>query len=114
MKAQQLLYGPFTKLLPNFRLVDFDDKPSTLVDFTVPTEGYEAPWGMAKLNFIYDSARVTETPGSITELLEWAQGHPGRFTYPAPTDFLGRTFLKQVLNELAAVPALLPTPGTHE
>src|SRR3546814_9701148 len=34
MKAQQLLYGPFTKLLPNFRLVDFDDKPSTLVDFT--------------------------------------------------------------------------------
>src|SRR3546814_3741782 len=89
MKAQQLLYGPFTKLLPNFRLVDFDDKPSTLVDFTVPTEGYEAPWGMAKLNFIYDSARVAETPGSIRELLEWAQAHPGRFTYPAPPDFLG-------------------------
>src|SRR3546814_19773445 len=80
MKAQQLLYGPFTKLLPNFRLVDFDDKPSTLVDFTVPTEGYEAPWGMAKLNFIYDSARVTETPGSIPELPKWARATPGRFT----------------------------------
>ncbi|HEY9549183.1 MAG TPA: ABC transporter substrate-binding protein [Kiloniellaceae bacterium] len=114
MKAQQLLYGPFTKLLPNFRLVDFDDKPSTLVDFTVPTEGYEAPWGMAKLNFIYDSARVTETPGSIPELLEWAQAHPGRFTYPAPPDFLGSTFLKQVLIELAADPAFLQQPVADE
>src|SRR3546814_288666 len=114
MKAQQLLYGPFTKLLPNFRLVDFDDKPSTLVDFTVPTEGYEAPWGMAKLNFIYDSARVAETPGSIRELLEWAQAHPGRFTYPAPPDFLGSTFLKQVLIELAADPAFLQQPVADE
>ena len=78
MKQQHLLYGPFTQVLPNFRLVDFEDKPSTLVDFTVPTEGYESPWGMAKLNFIYDSARVTETPGSIPALLTWAEANPGR------------------------------------
>src|SRR3546814_3731803 len=39
MKAQELLYGPFTDVLPNFRLVDFDNKPTTLVDFTVPTDG---------------------------------------------------------------------------
>ena len=110
MKRQDLLYGPFTEALPNFRLVDFENKPSTLVDFTVPTEGYEAPWGMAKLNFIYDSARVAEPPGSIPALLDWARAHPGRFTYPAPPDFLGSTFLKQVLIELAPDPTFLQQP----
>ena len=107
MKDNALLYGPFTQALPNFQLVDFEDKPSTLVDFTVPTDGLEAPWGMAKLNFIYDSARVAETPGSIPALLDWARDNPGRFTYPTPPDFLGSTFLKQVLIELAPDPAFL-------
>ncbi|HIP78851.1 MAG TPA: ABC transporter substrate-binding protein [Kiloniellaceae bacterium] len=110
MKDNALLYGPFTQALPNFQLVDFEDKPSTLVDFTVPTEGLEAPWGMAKLNFIYDSARVAETPGSIPALLDWARANPGRFTYPTPPDFLGSTFLKQVLIELAPDPAFLQQP----
>jgi len=110
MKQQNLLYGPFTEALPNFALVDFDDKASTLVDFTVPTAGLEAPWGMAKLNFIYDSARVNETPGSIPALLDWAKAHPGRFTYPTPPDFIGTTFLKQVLIELAPDPAFLQVP----
>ncbi len=110
MKENDLLYGPFTQALPNFQLVDFEDKPSTLVDFTVPTDGLEAPWGMAKLNFIYDSARVGETPGSIPALLDWAKANPGRFSYPTPPDFFGTTFLKQVLIELAPDPAFLQQP----
>jgi putative thiamine transport system substrate-binding protein len=110
MKAQHLLYGPFTDVLPNFRFVDFEDKPSTLVDFTIPTDGYEAPWGMAKLIFIYDTARIDETPGSIPELLAWCKAHPGRFTYPAPPDFIGTTFLKQALIELAPDPSFLQQP----
>jgi len=107
MKRSGLLFGPFTERLPNFRLVDFGGKPTTLVDFTVPVDGLEAPWGMAKINFIYDSARVTETPGSISALLDWARAHPGRFTYPAPPDFIGSTFLKQALIELTPDPGLL-------
>ncbi|WP_340116839.1 ABC transporter substrate-binding protein [Pelagibius sp. 7325] len=114
MKQQHLLYGPFTQVLPNFHLVDFADKPSTLVDFTVPTDGLEAPWGMAKLNFLYDTARVTETPGSIPALLDWAKAHPGRFTYPAPPNFIGSTFLKQVLTELATDPAVLQKPAPDD
>jgi putative thiamine transport system substrate-binding protein len=110
MKRNGLLFGPFTDALPNFDLVDFDGKPTTLVDFTVPTDGLEAPWGMAKLNFIYDSARVEETPKSIPGLLDWAQPHPGRFTYPTPPDFIATTFLKQVLIELAPDPDFLQQP----
>ncbi len=111
MKRQGLLFGPFTEVLPNYRLVDFAGKPTTKIDFTVPVEGLEAPWGMAKINFISDSARVRETPGSIPEFLDWTAAHPGRFTYPAPPDFTGTTFLKQVLIELTPAAGVLQQPA---
>jgi putative thiamine transport system substrate-binding protein len=114
MKQNELLFGPFTERLPNFELVDFADKPTTLIDFTVPTDGLEAPWGMAKIVFIYDSARVRDTPGSIPRLLDWAAAHPGRFTYPGPPAFTGSTFLKQVLIELAPDPQVLQAPVADE
>ena len=110
MKQAGLLHGPFAEQLPNFALVDVDGKPTTRIDFTLPVEGLEAPWGMAKINFIYDSARVGETPSSIPAFLDWARANPGRFTYPAPPDFLGSTFLKQVMIELAEDPDRLQRP----
>src|SRR5918995_614934 len=111
MKAQDLLFGPFVERLPNFRYVDTAGKPTTLVDFTVPTDGLEAPWGMAQFVFFHDTATVPEPPRSIPALLEWAKAHPGRFTYPAPPDFVGTTFLKHVLVELIADPAILQQPA---
>jgi putative thiamine transport system substrate-binding protein len=39
MKRQGLLFGPFSQMLPNYRLVDVAGKPTTKVDFTVPVEG---------------------------------------------------------------------------
>ena len=113
MKEAGLLFGPFTERLPNFALVDFAGKPTTLVDFTVPTDGLEAPWGMAKIVFIYDAARAGETPRSMADFLDWAAARPGRFTYPAPPDFIGSTFLKQVVIETTPEPDLLqrPVPG---
>jgi putative thiamine transport system substrate-binding protein len=110
MKANKLLFGPFVQELPNFRYVDTKGKPTTLVDFTVPTDGLEAPWGMAQFVFFYDTATVAEPPRSIQALLDWAKHHPGRFTYPAPPNFLGSTFLKQVLLELTPDPAVLQRP----
>ncbi|MCR9220327.1 MAG: ABC transporter substrate-binding protein [Alphaproteobacteria bacterium] len=112
MKDAALLYGPLDEMLPNFALIDPEEKPTTVIDFTVPTEGLEAPWGMAKIVFPYDSARIEETPNSLKELLAFAQANPGRFTYPAPPDFTGSTFLKQALYELATdADALLDPAG---
>jgi putative thiamine transport system substrate-binding protein len=102
LKKRNLLYGPFAESLPNFALVDTVNKPTTLMDFTTPTDGFESPWGMAQLVFFADSAQVADFPRSMAALLEWARAHPGRFTYPAPPDFTGSTFLKQALLELAA------------
>jgi putative thiamine transport system substrate-binding protein len=110
MKRQDLLFGPFAEDLPNFRYVDIEGKPTTLIDFTVPTGGYEAPWGTSQFVLIYDGAVVSEPPRSIPALLEWVLAHPGRFTYPAPPDFLGTTFLKHVLLELTPDPELLQRP----
>jgi len=100
MKANGLLFGPFTQSLPNFRFVDTNSRP-TLIDFTLPVDGLEAPWSVAQLVFHYDRAQVPQPPASTAELLDWAKANPGRFTYPQPPDFLGTTFLKQVLVEHA-------------
>lgn len=105
MKSQQLLFSPgWAEKLPNWRFVDVEDKPTIRTDFTVPVEGLESPWGMAKLVFFYDSARTdpASLPRSAKDLLAWARENPGRFTYPQPPDFTGSSFLKQVLSELVA------------
>jgi putative thiamine transport system substrate-binding protein len=114
MKAQALLFGPFAEALPNYRLVDTAGKPTTQVDFTVPTDGLEAPWGMAQIVFLYDTARVVQPPRDMAQFLAWATAHPGRFTYPAPPDFTGSTFLKQALYGLVADKATLQQPATDD
>ena len=110
MKENQLLYGPFTETLPNFSLVDFENKPTTLLDFTIPVDGLEAPWGMAQFNFPYNAERIQIPPKSISELLAWSKKNTGRFSYPAPPDFLGSTFLQQVLIETIDNPDSLQRP----
>ena len=110
MKDQGLLFGPWAEALPNFALTDPGANAALTADFTVPTEGLEAPWGMARLVFFHDSARLAEPPRSMAALAEWAAAHPGRFAYPQPPDFLGSTFLKQALIELTPDPALLSQP----
>lgn len=113
MKRQGLLYGPgWADKLPNRRYVDVENKPTIRSDFTVPVDGYESPWGMAKLVFFYDSARtdVASLPKSAAGLLDWAKANPGRFSYPQPPDFTGTSFLKQVLTETAADRSALQKP----
>ncbi|MCF1504749.1 ABC transporter substrate-binding protein [Afifella sp. H1R] len=115
LKEAGLLLGrPWATELPNYRFVDEEGKPTVKTDFTVPTDGLEAPWGMAKLVFFYDTARLENPPKSMPALLEWARANPGRFTYPQPPDFLGSTFLKQALYELAPDPQVLMQPADDE
>ncbi|MGB7448529.1 MAG: ABC transporter substrate-binding protein [Ornithinimicrobium sp.] len=82
--------------LPNAEFLDPDD-PLLETDFGVRTRGCESPWHKAQFVFVYDSERVTSPPTSMDGLLRWAEGHPGRFTYPAPGDFTGSVFLREVL-----------------
>ena len=113
MKRQGLLFTPgWADKLPNWQYVDVENKPTITVDFTIPTDGLESPWGGAKMVFFYDSARskAADLPDSVPQLVEWAKKNPGRFSYPAPPDFIGSSFLKQALSEVIADPAKLLQP----
>ena len=110
LQGAGLLFGPFATALPNWPLVDLAGKPAVANDFTVPTGGMESPWAMAQLVFEYDSARVAAPPRDLAALAAWAAANPGRFTYPQPPDYLGTTFLKQVLLGLGTDPAVLQKP----
>jgi putative thiamine transport system substrate-binding protein len=115
MKESDLLYGPFAFDLPNFQLVDTAGKPTTLIDFTEPTDGLESPWGTAQFVLIHDSASLPEPPSDLETLASWVQDNPGRFTFPSPPDFIGATFLKHVLHAAVDDPVILnaaPDPAT--
>jgi putative thiamine transport system substrate-binding protein len=112
MKRDALLSSPFAQNLPNFQWVDTQGKPTTLVDFSVPTEGLESPWGMAQLTFFADSQRLPKPPQSMAELLALARSQPGRITYPRPPNFHGTTFIKQALLEHAPDVKRLSQPVT--
>lgn len=110
LKRNALLFGPWAEQLPNFALVDADTHPEMREDFTIPVEGFESPWTRSQLIFYYDSAYLQQPPNNMQDLLAWAQENPGQFTYPRPPEFLGSTFLKQVLLELVQDTAPLYLP----
>jgi putative thiamine transport system substrate-binding protein len=105
LKNGGLLFGPWAQSLPNWGLVDLNKPVQT--DFSVPTEGYESPWGTAQLTFIADRVKTPKPPRSAQELLSFAKANPGRVSYPKPPDFHGTTFVKQLLLELTPNKAAL-------
>jgi len=110
MKADGLLFGPWAEQLPRFAKVDTVGKPTTLNDFSVPTDGMESPWGMAQFTFFADGARLPTPPQSLQELLALARRQPGRITYPRLPDFTGTTFVKQALLDTVADRTVLARP----
>lgn len=105
LKNGNMLFGPWAESLPNWGQVDLN-KP-VRSDFSVPTDGFEAPWGTAQLTFIANQTATPVPPRSAADLLRFARANPGRITYPKPPDFHGTTFVKQLLLELAPDPAAL-------
>lgn len=71
---------------------------------------------MAQIVYVHDAARTPAAgvPRSIPAMLDWARRNPGRLTHPNVRNFLGATFLKQALYELAPDPAALQQPATDE
>lgn len=85
--------------LPNAqRYLDQED-PAISRDFQVPVDGQESPWQKAAFVFAYDSARTPQPPEGLDGLLAYAKANPGRVTYPAPPDFTGSAFVRQIVAE---------------
>lgn len=110
MKRENLLFGPFVANLPNAKFLDLSEGSPNTVDFTEPVEGLESPWRLAKFVLIYDQARIEKPPTTMTQLSKWASQNPGRLTHPDPSNFMGATFLKQALLDLASDASILQNP----
>ena len=100
MRADLLQPNDWVTSLPNWRYTDANELPAIMLDFAVPTKGREVPWGRAQLVFFHDSAYLATPPKSANALKAYIANNPGRFTYPQPPDFIGVSFLKQLLIEL--------------
>ncbi|WP_430869195.1 ABC transporter substrate-binding protein [Demequina aurantiaca] len=103
----------WTQKLPNMANVSSAD-PLLNSDFGTPVNGCEAPWSKAQFSIAYNSDVVTDPPTSVAGILEWAQAHPGRFTYPAPPDFTGSAFIRQVLYSEAGGHQNVPADFSQE
>jgi len=112
MKDNKLLFGPFTESLPNWKYVD-KSLPID-VDFSEPTEGLEAPWGVGQLVFIHDQEKLHNPPQSFSEMLSYAQAFPNRLSYPRPPEFHGTSFIKSLLIELTNNSPELAKPVSEE
>ena len=103
--------------IPNSEYLDFKNNPSLLNDFGINTEGREMPWGLSQLTFYYDSKFLKTPPRSSMKLKQYILNNKGRFTFPQPPDFVGTSFLKQILTEVISDKNLLKSeysPKIHE
>jgi putative thiamine transport system substrate-binding protein len=112
LKERGLLRPDQLAGLPSAALIDREGKPATVVDFTVPVDGFAVPWRMAQIVFVHDSARAPTPPRTMAAFVEWARANRGRTTHPTARNFLGATFLKQALVELAPDRDALYRPAT--
>ncbi len=103
----------WTDLLPNMALTAPGD-PLLQNDFGTPVDGCEAPWHKAQFTFVYNSDTVTDVPATLDELLDWARANPGRFTYPAPPDFTGSVFIREVLYSVSGGTDAVPLAYSDE
>lgn len=99
-KENNLLFGSFTERLPNFNKYIDKDSDDVKYDFGYPIEGYEAPYGKAQFVMVYDSENINNPPIGHKELLDFVKANPGKFTYPAPPDFTGSAFIRNIICDI--------------
>jgi len=110
-KNAGLLYGPFTQYVRNYSVYLSPEDVDLHYDFGTPIEGMEVPYGKAQLVFLGDASVLDSFPSSAGELFELAKQHPGRITYPAPPDFTGSAFVRNILYEIVGFDAIFAAPA---
>lgn len=113
-KENDLLFGPFTEKLPNFNKYIDKDSVEVNYDFGYPVEGLEAPFGKAQFVMIYDSGKVDNVPSNYKELLQFAKENPGKLTYPAPPDFTGSAFVRNIIYDIVGYEQFLDMEANEE
>ena len=98
-----MMFGPVADKLPNsqYFFTDPEDPRSDVnrFDFGYPTNLQEVPWSGAQYTCYVDTSRLPaeDAPSTFEELEAWLRENPGRFTYVRPPNFIGNTFVQEVL-----------------
>jgi len=109
-----LLYGAITHLIPNFEKYIGSNNPDAQYDFGYPINGYEVPFGKAQLVFIGDLKKFKSFPKNAKEFFDAAKTHPGQITYPAPPDFVGSAFVRNIIFDIAGYENLYNAESSPE
>ncbi|MEG0775670.1 ABC transporter substrate-binding protein [Clostridium sp.] len=113
-KNNKLLYGPITDKITNFtKYIDTQGQEANY-DFGNKIDGMEVPYGKAQLVFIGDTAKVKDLPTSTEKLLAFAKENKGKFTYPAPPDFTGSAFVRNVIYDIVGYDAIYNAKADKE
>lgn len=113
-KENGLLFGPFAENLPNYQKYIDADAEENQYDFGYPIEGYEAPYSKAQMVLINDSVKTPERPKNTAELLAFVQKYPGKVTYPAPPDFTGSAFVRNVIYDIVGYEQFMDMPADKD
>ncbi|SKB46542.1 putative spermidine/putrescine transport system substrate-binding protein [Acetoanaerobium noterae] len=113
-KENGLLFGPFASELENFSKYLDPNSPDVMFDFGVATEGYEVPFGKAQFVMVYDSSLLSQVPVDHKALLEMAKNNPGKFTYPAPPDFTGSAFVRNIIYDIVGYEQFLTMDADYD
>jgi len=113
-KTAGLLYGPITGKLENYARYIDQDAPDSRFDFGTAIDGMEVPYGKAQLVFVADGAVLGGFPAGTGELLELAKRYPGRITYPAPPNFTGSAFVRNVISDIVGYDAFFNAPSDEQ
>lgn len=113
-KSNNLLFGPFTNKLPNFNAYIDSESLEVQYDFGFEIEGYEAPYGKAQFVMIGDENVIKNYPKGYKELLEFVMENPGKVTYPAPPDFTGSAFVRNVIYDIVGQDIFLKLESDKE
>lgn len=103
LAQQDLLFGAFADKLPNSKFFFFDPKDArsgpNLFDFGFPTGLREMPWSASQYLCHIETSRLSraDAPKDFAGLEAYVRANPGRFTYVAPPDFNGNTFVQEVM-----------------
>ncbi len=112
-KNYGLLSESFTENIENQKLYVANDADYVNYDFNVSINGLEAPFGLSHLVFIGDTEKI-ELPKNSQELLELAKENPGTITYPAPPDFTGSAFIRNIIYDIVGYEELLNASNDKE
>lgn len=99
-KKNSLIFGAFADKLPNYNKLVDKNSIEVKYDFGYPVEGLEVPYGKAQFVMMSNTNKVTKAPSSHEELLQFVKSNPGKFTYPAPPDFTGSAFVRNIIYDI--------------